>query len=86
VGRLKVVFGSEIYKVSKATATRDLQYLNSTGALLVSGGGRSTICRVNILFYGFNQINFLTVFFSRKGYLFWLVFNEINMSEEGVTG
>jgi Fic family protein len=29
-------------KISKATATRDLQYLLKTGALKVSGGGRST--------------------------------------------
>ncbi len=29
-------------KVSKATATRDLQHLSDTGAVLVQGGGRST--------------------------------------------
>lgn len=37
-----------ICKVSKATATRDLQDLASKEALLVSGGGRSTSYRVNI--------------------------------------
>jgi Fic family protein len=37
-----------ICKVSKATATRDLQYLNSIEALLAAGSGRSTSYRVNI--------------------------------------
>ncbi len=35
-------------KVSKPTATRDLQYLAEIGAFLVSGGGRSTSYQVNI--------------------------------------
>jgi len=39
---------ARICKVSKATATRDLQYLNSIEALLAAGGGRSTSYRVNI--------------------------------------
>ena len=37
-----------ICKVSKATATRDLQYFNSVEALLATGNGRSTSYRVNI--------------------------------------
>jgi Fic family protein len=37
-----------ICKISKATATRDLQYLLETGALIVSGGGRSTSYSVNL--------------------------------------
>jgi len=37
-----------ICKISKATATRDLQYLLETGALIVSGGGRSTNYSVNL--------------------------------------
>ena len=37
-----------ICKVSKATATRDLQYLLEAKALLVSGGGRTTRYFVNI--------------------------------------
>jgi Fic family protein len=36
-----------ICKVSKATATRDLQYLAAIEALVVTGGGRSTSYRVN---------------------------------------
>jgi Fic family protein len=40
-------YGS-ICKVSKATSTRDLQYLVETKALMVSGGGRSTSYSVNI--------------------------------------
>ena len=40
-------YGS-ICKVSKATATRDLQYLLDIKAIFVSGGGRSTIYSVNI--------------------------------------
>jgi Fic family protein len=39
---------ARICRVSKATATRDLQYLAALGALLVAGGGRSTIYQVNI--------------------------------------
>ncbi len=35
-------------KVSKATATRDLQYLLEIDALIVSGGGRSTSYSVNL--------------------------------------
>lgn len=34
--------------VSKATATRDLQYLAETGALKQTGGGRSTRYEVNL--------------------------------------
>ena len=37
-----------ICKVSKATATRDLQYLLEINALMVSGGGRSTSYQVNL--------------------------------------
>ncbi|MBE0674417.1 MAG: hypothetical protein IH591_07130 [Bacteroidales bacterium] len=37
-----------ICKVSKATATRDLQYLAAREAVMVTGGGRSTSYRVNI--------------------------------------
>jgi len=37
-----------ISKVSKATSTRDLQYLLDIKALIVSGGGRSTSYAVNI--------------------------------------
>ena len=37
-----------IGKVSKATATRDLQYLLDIKAIIVSGGGRSTSYSVNI--------------------------------------
>ena len=37
-----------ISKTSKATATRDLQYLLDIKALLVSGGGRNTSYFVNI--------------------------------------
>lgn len=37
-----------ICKVSKATVTRDLQYLTEIKALLVSGGGRSTSYQVNL--------------------------------------
>lgn len=37
-----------ICKVSKATATRDLQYLAAIEAVMVNGGGRSTSYRVNI--------------------------------------
>jgi Fic family protein len=40
-------YGS-LCKVSKATATRDLQYLLETDALIVSGGGRSTSYSVNL--------------------------------------
>jgi Fic family protein len=40
-------YGS-IAKVSKATATRDLQYLLETKALIVSGSGRSTSYSVNL--------------------------------------
>jgi len=39
---------ASICMVSKATATRDLQYLASIEALIVSGGGRSTSYEVNI--------------------------------------
>jgi Fic family protein len=39
-------YGS-LCKVSKATATRDLQYLLEIDALIVSGGGRSTSYSVN---------------------------------------
>jgi len=39
---------ARIFNVSKATATRDLQYLTEIKALLVSGGGRSTSYQVNI--------------------------------------
>jgi len=39
---------ARICRVSKATATRDLQYLAVLGALLVAGGGRSTIYQVNV--------------------------------------
>jgi Fic family protein len=35
-------------KISKATATRDLQYLQELNALTVSGGGRSTSYSVNL--------------------------------------
>ena len=35
-------------KISKATATRDLQYLLVINALIVSGGGRSTSYSVNL--------------------------------------
>ena len=37
-----------ITKTTKATATRDLQYLVEQGAFLVSGGGRSTRYEVNL--------------------------------------
>ncbi len=37
-----------ISKVSKSTATRDLQYLAAVEAMIVSGGGRSTSYQVNI--------------------------------------
>ncbi len=37
-----------ICKVSKATATRDLQHLLEINALMVSGGGRSTSYQVNL--------------------------------------
>jgi Fic family protein len=40
-------YGS-LCKVSKATATRDLQYLLETSAVIVSGGGRSTSYSVNL--------------------------------------
>lgn len=40
-------YGS-LCKISKATATRDLQYLLETNALIVSGGGRSTNYSVNL--------------------------------------
>jgi Fic family protein len=40
-------YGS-LCKVSKATATRDLQYLLEIDALIVSGGGRSTTYSVNL--------------------------------------
>ncbi len=35
-------------KISKATATRDLQYLLEMGAFIVSGGGRSTSYSINL--------------------------------------
>ncbi|MEI7829929.1 MAG: hypothetical protein WCI31_09175, partial [Prolixibacteraceae bacterium] len=35
-------------KISKATATRDLQYLLEINALIVFGGGRSTSYSVNL--------------------------------------
>ncbi|MCX6220030.1 MAG: Fic family protein [Bacteroidia bacterium] len=38
----------DLCKISKATATRDLQYLLETNALIVSGGGRSTSYSVNL--------------------------------------
>jgi Fic family protein len=37
-----------ICQVSKATATRDLQYLTDEGALVVSGAGRNTSYQVNL--------------------------------------
>jgi len=39
---------SGLCKVSKATATRDLQYLAEIKAFLVTGQGRSTSYQVNI--------------------------------------
>ena len=47
---------ASICKVLKATATRDLQYLNPIEALLVSGGGRSTSYQVNFLTVGIDGI------------------------------
>jgi Fic family protein len=37
-----------ICRVSKATATRDLQYLTDKGALVVSGAGKNTSYQVNL--------------------------------------
>ena len=37
-----------ITKASKATATRDLQYLSEQGVLITKGGGRSTHYVLNI--------------------------------------
>lgn len=39
---------AHICKISKATATRDLQYLTEIKAFIVSGGGRSTSYQVNL--------------------------------------
>jgi Fic family protein len=35
-------------KVSKATATRDLQYLSELKVLIVTGSGRSTVYQINL--------------------------------------
>lgn len=39
---------TSLTKVSKATATRDLQYLADINALLIIGGGRSTSYQINL--------------------------------------